>query len=174
MNAPESFHRKETLALVGRYATPLAALLVVTGLVLSPMEPGARKTGFFLMGFSLLFNLFFVPLSGRLSEQARALLAKSRATLNLWINVVLVLLLQRVWPPIWLLLTLSSVGTAIYGTRQRTLITAVFLSAILAGINVTLRLNTPIDWGLVLSKAAFIIFASLMINDLAHAKKDAA
>jgi hypothetical protein len=168
----ESFHKKETLALVGRYATPLAAILAGTGLALAPLDAAPRKIAVFLFVFGLLFNFCFVPLSEHMSDQSRSLLAKSRATVNLWINVILVLLMGRVWHPIWLLLTLSSVGTAIYGTRQRTLITVTFLSFLLVLVNVVQGLTTPMAWGLVLSKAAFIVFMGLMVNDLSHAKKE--
>jgi hypothetical protein len=107
-----------------------------------------------------------------LSDQARGALAKFRATLNLWINVVLVYLLGRTWPLVWLLFVLSSSATAIYGTRERTLINAFFLSAVLGVVNYLHGFNTPLDWAVVGGKAAFLVLTSLLINDLAQSKKE--
>jgi hypothetical protein len=171
MNEMEGFHQEEKLALVGRYATPMAAVLIGVGLIFAPLDPIPRWIGAALLAFSFLLNLFFVPLVSRLSERTRDRLAKSRATVNLWINVVLIYLLGRVWSPIWLLLVLSSVATAIYGTRERTLVTASFLSGLVVLINVLHQSFTPLDWALVFVKVIFIYLSGLMINDLAHPRK---
>ena len=144
MNTQESFHRGETLSLVGRYATPLAAVLIGMGLLFAPLSRSALHVGFCLMIFSLTINFAFIPMVAGLSDHARGALAKFRATLNLWINVVLVFLLGRTWPLVWLLFVLSSSATAIYGTRQRTLINAFFLSAVLGIINYLHGFNTPL------------------------------
>ena len=86
MIGSESFHQEEKLSLVGRYATPMAATLIGGGLIFSPLDPTPRAIGMGLFCFSLLLNLFFVPLVTRFGEKARDVLAKSRATINLWIN----------------------------------------------------------------------------------------
>jgi hypothetical protein len=174
MNETESFHREEKLALVSRYATPMAAILIGAGLIFAPLDPTPRLVGAVLLAFSLLLNVFFVPCVARLADGARDKLAKSRATINLWINIVLIYLLGRAWSPIWLLLVLSSVATAIYGTRQRALVTASFLSGVVVLINLLHQLFTPEDWALVAVKAAFIFLSALMVNDLTHPRKPAA
>jgi hypothetical protein len=146
----------------------MAILLIGAGLIFAPLDPTPRLIGASLLAFSLLLNVLFVPCVSRLGERARDRLAKSRATANLWINVVLIYLLGRVWSPIWLLLVLSSAATAIYGSRERTYVTASFLSGLVVLINLLHGLFTPQDWALVGVKAAFIFLSALMINDLAH------
>ena len=174
MNPAEAFHKKASLSLLTRYGTPLAVILVGSGVAWSPIDDRSRKLCVFLLAFSLFYNLFFFRIIAPLTDQTRSLLAKTRATLNLWINVLLVLILGRTWPPIWLLLTLSGVATAVYGTRERTIVTAGFLSFLLVAINLFLRMNSPLEWGLVIMKSSFIVLTSLMINDLARNKKETA
>jgi membrane-associated HD superfamily phosphohydrolase len=171
MDNRESFHQGETLALIGRYATPLALILILTGLIFSPLSHLPRRIVAVLFISSAFLNFSFVPLVSRLPEGTRSLLAKSRASINLWINIVLVYLLGTAWPPIWLLLSISSVATAIYGKRERALLTAVFLTVVLGIVNALHSLNTPYNWALVAAKGSFIILTSLMINVLAHPKK---
>src|SRR3989338_3703761 len=119
MTSNESFHKQNLISLIGGYATPLAVGLVGTGLILAPLDARARATGTVLMLFSLVFNVAAVPMAARMPEAPRTLFAKIRATINLWINVVLVLILGRVWPPVWLLFMLPAVATAVYGDRRR-------------------------------------------------------
>ncbi len=172
MNSAESFHKKTSLSLLTRYGTPLAAILVLSGVKWSPIDARGAKLCLFLLAFSVFYNLFFFKIIASLTDETRSLLGKSRATLNLWVNVLLVLILGRTWPPIWLLLTLSGVATAVYGTRERTLVTAAFLSFLLVAINLFLHMTSPLEWGIVIVKAAFILLTSLMINDLARNKKE--
>jgi hypothetical protein len=166
MDLQESFHEGKTLSLIGRYATPLAIGLILGGILFAPLDPTRRHISLALLLVSAFLNLFFVRLIARFSLQTRASLAKVRATANLWINIALVYMMSPVWPPIWLLLSLSSVATAIYGTRERTMVTAVFLAVVLTVINLCHGLNTPFDWALVVVKAGFIFLTSLMINDV--------
>jgi hypothetical protein len=165
----ESFHKQNLLSLIGGYATPLAVGLVGTGLIMAPLEPAPLYIGTSLMLFSLVFNVAAIPLASRMSDRSRSIFAKVRATLNLWINIILVVLLGRVWPPVWLLFMLPAVATAVYGDRKRTLVTVGFLSAVLWLVNLFTGPHTPMEWGVVAAEAAFLSLTSLMINDLVSA-----
>lgn len=168
MTPTESFHRQNLISVIGGYATPLAVGLVGTALIYAPLSMGIRRFCTVLMLFSLVFNVAAVPLAARMDEESRGFFAKGRASVNLWINVVLVFLLTRVWPPIWLLFMLPAVATAVYGSRQRTLVTTGFLSAILLAVNVFLKQFTLLDWGMLVSRCAFMVLTCLLINDLLH------
>ena len=113
MTSSESFHKQNLISLIGGYATPLAVGLVGTGLILAPLDPKPVRIGTTLMLFSLVFNVAAVPLASRMTDRSRGLFAKLRATLNLWINIVMVAILGPVWPPIWLLFMLPAVATAV-------------------------------------------------------------
>lgn len=166
MNEPEAFHRQNLISLIGGYATPLAIGLVGTALIYAPLPVEKLRFGTVLMLISLVFNVAAVPLASRMDDHSRGMFSKVRASMNLWINVVLVFLLGRVWPAIWLLFMLPAVAAAVYGSRQRTLVTTLFLSLILAIVNVVHGMNTPLEWGLVVSRCAFMVLTSLLINDL--------
>lgn len=172
MAPSESFHKQNLISLIGGYATPLAVGLVGTGLIMAPLDPKPVRIGTSLMLFSLVFNVAAVPLAARMSDRSRAIFSKVRATINLWINIFLVVLLGRVWPPIWLLFMLPAVATAVYGDRRRTLVTSGFLSAVLAIIHAFIGPRTPLGWGIIAVEIAFLILTSLMINDLVHAADD--
>ena len=169
MTSSESFHKQNLISLIGGYATPLAVGLVGTGLILAPLDPKPLRIGTTLMLFSLVFNVASVPLASRMTDRSRGLFAKLRAALNLWINVVMIVILGPVWPPDWLLFMLPAVATAVYGDRKRTLVTAGFLSSILALVNIFIGTRTPLGWGIVATEASFMALTSLMINDLVHA-----
>jgi hypothetical protein len=165
---PESFHNQKMLSLVNRYATPLAIILVVTAILCSQPTPSTRNISIAFLFFSVVFNFSFYSLFTRVDDHYRTLLAKFRATINLWGNALLVLLLGRDWPAMWLLLCLTGVATGIYGSRERTLATASFLAMVLLVINALLQLQTPWEWGQRIVQAVFIVSLSLLVNDLAH------
>jgi len=165
---------KETLSTgrvtsVGKFATPLAVVLVTMGIFLShPLSP-VKEISMALLVFGIVFNVgagrWF---KGR--EHAPMWLVRGRVYLNFGVNAVLVYLLGAYWSPIWLLFVLSPVATAIYDTRRRTLAVASAAAAALLVIHAMKGLNTPLDWGGQIARAGFIIVLSLMANELAQRK----
>lgn len=167
MNSSEMPHEMKLVALVNRYATPLAVILVAMGIVLSQPLPAVRNMSVALLAFGIVFNLGFVYALERLGEYKSGLV-KMRLAINLAVNVILVYLLGGYWQPIWLLLALTPMATAIYESKTKTLFVSAGVSAILLAIFATRGMNAPLDWGQQLAHAAFIILVSLMMNGLSQ------
>jgi len=156
--------------MVNRYFTPLAVLLVAMGIVLSqPMSP-TREICIGLLVFSLAFNFGSVGWI-RGNPKKREFRLKLRVVLNIAVNTLLVFFLGGYWHPMWLLMLLSPVATAMYGSRRRTLGAALLVSAILLVIHATRGMNSPLEWGVQSIQVIFIILVSLLVHDLAQVAK---
>ncbi|MEK7745177.1 MAG: hypothetical protein AAB576_00745 [Elusimicrobiota bacterium] len=152
--------------LVSRYATPLAILLVVLGIIVSNPEGWARDISLFLLCFGILFNLA----AGwwmRKKDQVHPAFMGFRLALNLGSNILIVYLLGGYWSPIWMLLALTPMATAIYDSRAKTLGISAGVVFILVLLQALRGMNSPLDWGQVAARGCFIVLMSLMINDLA-------
>lgn len=158
--------------LVNRYAMPLAVVLIALGLVFSQPQAHVRDLSIGLLGFTIVFNIGIVEIIRR-GFKVEPWMMKLRLFVNLGINAVLVYLLGGYWPPIWLLLSLTPIATAVYGTRGKTVFAAVSVSLVLLGVHALRRMNAPVDWGQQAAYAAYIIVLSLMINDLSHLARQA-
>ena len=159
--------------IVNRYALPLAIILITFGVAFSQPQAHVRNLSLGLLILTTIFNLGTVEIIKR-GVKVSPWLIKMRLFFNLGINAVLVYLLGGYWPPIWLLLSLTPIATAVYGTRMRTLLTAIGISLLLLGIHALRGLNAPVDWGQQAAYASFIILLSLMINDVANLVRTAA
>jgi hypothetical protein len=157
--------------LVNRYATPFAILLVVLGLVLASPAKTARDVSIALLLFSICFNVLAVGAIRKLAETMPSI-KKLRMLINVAINVVLVYELGPFWQPMWLLLALTPIATAIYEGPTQTLLVSSGTSGLIIAIHL-LRSGgdggSPLEWGQTLSYAAFIILLSLLINELTQA-----
>lgn len=168
MTLSETEHKIKMVNLVNRYATPLAIILVALGLFLSQPTMPVRNIIVCLLLFSIVFNLVTVKIIKRGDGTG---FIKLRMFINFAVNVALVYYLGGYWLPIWLLLALTPLATAIYDTRSKTLFVSIGISAILLIIQSTRRPNDLIDWGQQLAYASFIILVSLMINELSTLTK---
>jgi uncharacterized membrane protein len=121
-----------------------------------------------LLAFSIFFNVIAVAAIQKLVETSSAL-KKMRMLINLAVNVLLVYLLGPFWPPMWLLLALTPIATAIYEGPAQTLLSSAGIAALIVGIHILRGGGSPHEWGQVLSYAAFIILMSLLINELTQA-----
>jgi len=155
------------IVLVNRYALPLAIILIVFGVVFSQPLAHVQNISIGLIVFTTIMNLGVVEIVKR-SPKIMPWLIKLRLYINLGINAYLVYILGGYWPPIWLLLCLTPIATAVYGTRGKTLFTALGISVLLLGIHAMRGLNAPVDWGQQAACVCFIILLSLMINDISH------
>jgi len=155
----------EKALLVSRYSTPLAVLLVASGIVLSQPQENIRNSSIFILLFGLVFNLFVVRWLQKLGTVG-SWVVHSRVFINVGINTALVYLLGDYWPPMWLLLALTPIATAVYDSRARTLITSAGVSAILLAIQASRTFSSPLEWGVQFAQIAFIFFMSLFVNDL--------
>lgn len=152
-------------ALVGRYATPLAILLIGLGIGVVQPVAATRNISLLLLCFGAVFNLAGARW---IQEHGSRLpyLGIIRVWVNLIINTILVYMLGSSWSPVWLLLALTPLAMAIYSTRARTLAWGIGVSLILLAIHATRGLNSPLDWAPQVAHAVFIIVISLLVSDL--------
>lgn len=150
--------------LVGRYTIPLAVLLVSLGVILAQPQGWVREWVIGLLIFGVVFNMGFQRIIGRPGPAGWAITL--RLGVNIFVNTVTVYLLGSYWPQIWLLLALTPIATAVYGTRARTLAASAGIGVILLGIQALRPANSPISWGQQAAQCAFIVLMSLLINEL--------
>ncbi len=168
MNAPaDKFDSQKTVNLVGFYATPLALLLGVMGIVVSEYDNNLRMLCLGMLGFSAFFNLVFPRFLKAVTMEKKAGNVLLRMVINLTVNALLVYALGGTYRSMWLILALTPFATAIYGTRQKTAVSAAIASLVLVAVHVLQRDMSLVGWAEVLGRIAFIILISLMINGVA-------
>lgn len=161
----ENSREAQMAMLVNRYATPLAVLLVSLGIIFSSPRSPLREIAVGLLFFSVVFNFLTVKLIGRGGLPG---LLETRLAVNLGVNIVLVYILGEGWAPIWLLLPLTPMAVAVYGSQRATLAASFAVSAVLLIIRAAHGPVTPVDWGQTAAYGAFTILMSLLVNELAR------
>lgn len=158
----------ERSALVSRYATPFAIVLVAMGLLFSQPRGDVWRACLYLLasgiGLNLMMHAYFKK------GFATPALIWTRLAMNVVINSLLVYFLGNYWGPTWLLLALTPIATAIYGTRESTLKWAIGIAALLLAIHYVRGGGGPLYWGEQAANALFIVFVSLLINAMAASK----
>ncbi len=172
MNQHQESHEVRLAVLVSTYATPLAVLLVAMGVLLSQPRSPVWEISIGLLLFGIVFNSWSI--SRLKAGRAGGGLIQARLYMNLAVNTVIVYFLGGYWTPVWLLLALTPFATAIYGTKRRTLAMSLGVSCLLLGIFAVRGFKSPLDWGIQVSQAVFIILSSLLINELSALAKSAA
>jgi len=151
------------VVLVDKYATPLAIFLVLMGVTLSKPGGFVQNLSVSLLIFSIVFNMVMVRFIT--SGGAKPSLTLLRLLVNVTVNISLFYLLRTYWAPMWLLLVLTPVATAIYGSFFRTVVTAVGISIVILVIHVIQGPPGAVELGGEITKAAFILSLSLMVNE---------
>ncbi|MBL0057850.1 MAG: hypothetical protein IPP35_01710 [Elusimicrobia bacterium] len=168
INKKDSFHRKDLVSLVGIFATPLAILMGMTGILVNRLRGGKLYLCLGLLTLGALFNFVFPRLIARQSSlKIRGIVVQLRIITNVIFNSVLVYYLGEAFRPMWLVLALTPFATAIYASRARTLSASLTVSAALLTVFV---LRGPVDAvGLAeqLTYCVFMLLISLMINKVA-------
>jgi hypothetical protein len=165
MNPAEQDRQIRMVMMVNKYATPLAILLVGLGLVFTQPVGAVKAVSAGLLVFGVLFNLLAVPAIRRLGSEM-PWLPRLRMLVNIGVNIILVYFLGGYWTPIWMLLALTPIATAIYDSRRNTLLSAVAVSAALIGVQALRGTGSPAEWGELIGQVAFILLVSLLINEL--------
>lgn len=161
-----------SMRVIARYSTPLATALVVLGLLVSQPEETVRMWAVSLLISGILINLAFNSvLRGR---KASLGWVPIRLIVNIAINSFLYFLLGPSWPSLWLLLALSPLATAVYGSRGQVLVVCGVISAILLSAEALRPVASIVEWGEQISHVLFIFLLSLMINDLIALQTSAA
>ena len=166
----ETSYDAELAVLINRYATPLAIILTILGIALSHPTGNVRVASVALLVFSIVFNTAALSAIKRAGGKKPWFMGW-RMGINVGVNIALVYLLGASWPPIWLLLALTPIATAVYSTRTQTLRVSASMSFLLIVIHAARHLNSPAQWGEQTAYVIFILLLSLMINELASIAK---
>ncbi len=158
--------------LLNLYFTPFAAVLVVMAVYFSDPEPAVRWTAFGVLGMSLAVNHWLSKNTYRFVGWTGRLKAVQVWLTYLW-SVLLFYLLMPYWAPMWLLLTMPPVTSAMYQTRLQTLGTGCVSGATILLIYWLRSKATglplgPQLWGQAFIHAAFIPVLALFVHSLAQ------
>lgn len=163
---------RKTTHIVSQYFTPLAILLVGNGLVVAPPPSPAREIVIGLLALSIIFNHLSVSWIED-APVAKFWKLQARVWVNIIINIALVYLLSRHWPPIWLLLMLSPVATALYGSYRQTILTASVAAAALLAIKYAYGEDfSAAAWAQQMIQGCFIFLLSLALYKFTQVPKD--
>lgn len=164
----DKFDNQRLVRLVGYFATPFALFLGLMAVLLTPGEGVAKTVALGLLGFAAFFNLAFPKFLSEQEQGKKGWNVKFRLYLNLAVNGAVVYLLGDEFPPLWMLLALTPFATAIYGSRQRTMINALMAILLLFGIQGFRPYTGLLDYAVQACQAAFIVLISLLINGVSR------
>lgn len=173
----DKYDSQRLVTLVGYFATPFALFLGGLAVAFADTEGWQKTLSLGLLGFAAFFNSVFPRFLKQQEDAKKGWNVKFRLYMNLVVNTVVVFLLGDQFPPLWLLLALTPLATAIYGNQKRTLVNAVTASVVLLGIQAFRPNAHPADWAVVAVEVAFIVLISLLVNGVsrlaAHPEKSA-
>ncbi|MDA2935247.1 hypothetical protein MYX82_13040 [Acidobacteria bacterium AH-259-D05] len=147
---------------VNDHLTPLAALIVVPGLLVAPLPRPAAIVGGILIASSVLINYVSIYL---MKSNVR-FIGAIRVGTNYVVNIFMSWLLYVAWPLVWLLLVLMSIGVAVYQSRRDSLVASCAIAFMLLVVHWSLGGELLFDWAVVWIKAFFIITLNLFVNGL--------
>lgn len=160
------------VALVGRFLTPLAMGVGLLAVAFGTAAPGRKAAVIGLMAFSAFFNLKFPSVLSAQAGPGQGKVVQFRLFLNFTINTAVVVLLGEAFPPLWLLLALTPVATAVYGHPRESWITAVVAASLLMAIQIFRPGSAPVDFAAQAARGAFIVLLSFLINAVSrHARE---
>lgn len=164
----EKYDSQRLVTLVGYFATPFALFLGGLAVAFTDSDSWQKTVSLGLLGFAAFFNSVFPRFLKQQDVVNKSRNVKFRLYMNLVVNSVVVYLLGDQFPPLWLLLALTPIATAIYGNQKRTLVNALTASVVLLVIQ-TLRENArSADWAVVSVEVAFIVLISLLVNGVSN------
>ena len=147
---------------VNNYLTPLAAVIVVPGLIVAPLPLIAKIVGGVLITYSVLLNYLTVYVIERDARFIGAL----RVGSNYTVNIFLLWLLYVAWPVTWILLLLMSLGIAVYQNRRDSFQASLALSLMLLVVHWNFGESSLWGWALVATEMVTIVLFNLFVNGL--------
>jgi hypothetical protein len=152
----------EKLRHVNNHLTPLAALIVVPGLVVASLSGTVVIVGVILITYSVCINYLSIILANRNLR----LLSSIRVGSNYSVNIILLWLLYSAWPMAWVLLLLMSTGIALYQSRRDSLLSSTALALMLLAVHWNFGSHSLQEWTATGVKASIIILFNLFVNGL--------
>ena len=153
---------ERTLHHVNAHLTPLAAIIVIPGLLVAPLPMRAAVVAVILIVFSVVVNCVSMYLMK--GNRAR-LVGGIRVATNYVVNIFLSWLLYAAWSPVWLLL-LTSIGVAVYQSRRDSLVTGLAIALMLLAVHWNFGESSMLAWTEAGVKASIIILFNLFVNGL--------
>ena len=159
---------EEKLRHVNDHLTPLAAIIVIPGLLVAPLPTRAKVVAGVLIAFSVILNY----LSIYVMDWNVRLIGTVRVATNYICNIFLSWLLYAVWGPVWLLLLLMSIGVAVYQDRRDSLIAGSAIALMLLAVHWNYGDHSLLAWTEAGVKASIIILINLFVNGLSDIESD--
>ncbi len=147
---------------VNQYLTPLAAVIVVPGILVAGLPTLAAVVAGALIILSVTLNYLSIYL---LKENAR-FIGRIRVAINYTVNIFLAWLLYSAWSPVWLLLLLMAIGVAIYQSRRDSFVAGLAIALMLLAVHWNFGEHSLLAWMEVGVKASMIVLISLFMNGL--------
>jgi len=154
---------EEKLRHVNDHLTPLAAIIVIPGLLVAGLPMRAAIIAASLIVMSVVVNYTLMYLAR--GDKTR-FYGSIRVVINYVVNIILSWLLYAVWGPVWLLMLLMSIGVAIYQKRKDSLMAGLAFALMLLVIHWNFGEQSLVAWTEAGVKAAILILVNLYVNGL--------
>ena len=153
---------EQKIRYVNNHLTPLAVVIVVPGLIVTPLPLIAAIVGWVLITYSVLINYLTVYLMDRNARFIGSL----RVGSNYTVNIILLWLLYAEWPVVWVLLLLMSLGIAVYQHRRDSFLASLAFSMMLLVVHWNFGDNSLWGWSLAATEVIIIVLFNLFVNGL--------
>jgi hypothetical protein len=148
---------------VNEHLTPLAAIIVIPGLLVTDLPMSSAVAAGSLIILSVIVNYILMYLAK--GSRAR-FIGSVRVVINYVANIILSWLLYADWSPVWLLLLLMSIGVAVYQPRRDSLLAGLAFAMMLVVVHWNFGEQSLLAWSEVGVKASMLILLSLYVNGL--------
>lgn len=154
---------EDKLRHVHDHLTPLAAIIVIPGLLVAtlPMRSAVVAGALIVLSVVLNYTLMYLARGNKAS-----FFGSIRVVSNYVVNIFLLWLLYAAWSPVWLLLLLMSIGVAIYQNRRDSFLAGLAFALMLLVVHWNFGEQSAMAWTEVGVKAAMVMLLSLYVNGL--------
>ena len=152
---------EDKLRHVNDHLTPLAAIIVIPGLLVANLPMRSAVVAGALIVLSVVLNYTFLYLAR--GSRAR-FFGSIRVVTNYVVNIVLLWLLYAAWNPVWLLLLLMSIGVAIYQNRRDSFLASLAFALMLLVVHWNFGEQSLFAWTEAGVKASMLILLNLYVN----------
>jgi len=153
---------------VNLYLTPLAIVIIASGLIVADLPFGTRVAGWSLLVYSVAANLVSV----RFLDDNPQLIGSLRVVNNYVVNLVLLVLLYRSWPHVWLLVLLMSLASAVYGRNAESIAASAALVMTLLAAEWGLGDHSPRSWATVSVWCVSILAITRFVHGVSRRTRD--
>jgi len=160
---------EDKLRHVNDHLTPLAAIIVLPGLLVAnlPMRSAIVAGALIVLSVILNYTLLYLARGSR----AR-FFGSIRVVVNYVVNILLLWLLYAVWSPVWLLLLLMSIGVAVYQNRRDSLLAGLAFALMLLVVHWNFGEQSVMAWTEAGVKASMVTLLNLYVNGLLRGSQE--